>query len=254
MADPFQDALLKTLQAMTDRLDRMERRLANLEVGQRHTVAAAHQASVAGTRQDQALAALQHKLTLPPGWLPPVRGMAASPDFLLALADLVLDRRPARLIEVGSGLTTLILAKAMAAIDAGHLFSLEHRTEDVERTGGMLADRGLSDRVTLIHAPLEGGWAGPQKGGLYYRREAVPDGPFDLVVIDGPPAWEDGQARYPAGEALLDRMGPAGIAVLDDADRPGERDCVERWHRERPTLKFARVPLEKGMVRLWFES
>ena len=56
----------------------------------------------------------------------------------------------------------------------------------------------------------------------------------DLLVVDGPPAFEDGfgLARHPALPVLRGRLAPGATVVLDDIERPGEREVVRRWERE----------------------
>ena len=51
------------------------------------------------------------KFTAP---IPPTRSWAASPDLLLTLVDLVRRYKPQLVVELGSGVSTLIVAKAGA--------------------------------------------------------------------------------------------------------------------------------------------
>src|ERR687891_1928258 len=44
---------------------------------------------------------------------PPFRGWAISPDFAVLLLTQVLTRRPARVVELGSGVSTLVLGYAL---------------------------------------------------------------------------------------------------------------------------------------------
>lgn len=48
---------------------------------------------------------------------------------------------------------------------------------------------------------------------------------FDMVLIDGPPAWQPGTgtSRFPALPDLLERLNRRASIYLDDANRPGER-------------------------------
>ena len=62
------------------------------------------------------------KLSAP---LPPSRGWAASPDFLLTLAHVTKKVRPRLTVELGSGISTLVLAKS----GAKKIISLDHSVE-----------------------------------------------------------------------------------------------------------------------------
>ena len=71
-----------------------------------------------------------------------------------------------------------------------------------------------------------------------------------MLIIDGPPAYLESMARYPAGPLLFNRM-PAGSAVfLDDAFRSGEREIVRKWSVENPSLRVEEISCEKGLVKL----
>jgi len=66
----------------------------------------------------------------------------------------------------------------------------------------------------------------------WYDLDAVPEGPFDLLLVDGPPASVGPEARYPAVPLLLDRLAKDALVVLDDTRRPDERAIGERWAAE----------------------
>ncbi|MCW3064342.1 MAG: Methyltransferase domain, partial [Solirubrobacterales bacterium] len=57
---------------------------------------------------------------------------------------------------------------------------------------------------------------------------------IDLLLVDGPPAFEPEIAlsRYPALPVLAERLAPDATVVLDDIDRPGELAILETWERD----------------------
>src|SRR5690606_5204664 len=65
-------------------------------------------------RPHEALDALRQllKFDLP---LPATRGWAAAPDFLLHLCQRIATHRPKVVVELGSGVSTLVAAAALAA-------------------------------------------------------------------------------------------------------------------------------------------
>jgi hypothetical protein len=99
----------------------------------------------------------------------------------------VVSRRPSRLLEFGSGVTTLVIAHAISEIErsggTSHLYSLEDVPrfhENVKR----LLPAGLARHVTLLCAPKkETRWRDEIWGFCY---ETLPPGPFDFVFVDGP--------------------------------------------------------------------
>lgn len=184
--------------------------------------------------------------------LPASRGWPASPDLLLLLVDLVDRHRPRLVVECGSGLSTLCLALAMRRFGIeGKVIALEHLEEYAEQTRELLRRHGVDDLAEVRTAPLQR----LAVGGLsveWYARDAWQDlAAVDLLFVDGPPSAASPHARYPAVPLFAERLTPGAHVVLDDFQRPEERDVVKRWRRElgdRVTLE--RVPLEKGAALL----
>ena len=197
-------------------------------------------------RQMEALAALYYRLRprLP---LPATRGWAASPDFLLTVADAILERRPATIVECGSGLTTLIAARCVELNGEGRVYSLEHLPEFAERTRTLLARHGLSSVASVVDAPLAD-LALPDWQGAWYRRETFrPPAPIDLLIVDGPPHATSKMARYPAVPAFIDALAPGALVLLDDADRSDERAIARLWLEGHKSLTGIDMPdCEKG--------
>jgi len=198
--------------------------------------------------QLQSLGQLERLLALPQG-LPPLRGWAGSPDFLLQLARHALSARPEVVVECSCGASTVVLARCLQMNGAGHVYSLEHDAFYADQTRRLLDERGLGDWATVLHAPLlpDPAWPSP-----WYDRAVFPAQmqSIDLLVVDGPPNAVGPLARYPALSALASRLGERFHLFLDDADRPQEREVVERWQQELPGLSLQRPRAEKGLAVL----
>jgi len=195
--------------------------------------------------QLQALQALDRLLNLPHS-LPPLRGWAGSPDILLQVAQRALATQPRVVLECSSGASTVVAARCCQLNGQGHVYSLEHEAEYAAKTREHLARQGLSDWATVVHAPLEIG----ADGLAWYRDSALPAEATgaELLVVDGPPAGGDSQARYPALPRLRKRLAPRFALLLDDADRPGEREVVARWLKLDASLGAEWLPCEKGLA------
>lgn len=181
--------------------------------------------------------------------LPPLRGWAGSPDFLLALARVVLLRRPATIVECSSGASTVVVARCCQLLGAGHVYSLENSGEYAAKTRRMLVEQGLESWATVIEAPLvEHELSGERFP--WYELDGLAPERIDLLVVDGPPAALKSLARYPAGPLLLPRLTAEGVVMLDDADRPDEQEIVKRWCAANPDLVAESQPAEKGLVVL----
>jgi predicted O-methyltransferase YrrM len=132
-------------------------------------------------------------------------------------------RRPMRIVEFGSGVSTLVLA-AHAKATGAQLAVYEHLPRYAERTAAMLRDLGLWDESIMRVVPLVPGETGPT-----YARDGrpLPFAEIDFALIDGPPEGEGG--RREVIRDLWPILHPAGRAWLDDAARPGEIKGIDDW-------------------------
>ena len=151
-------------------------------------------------------------------------------------------------MELGSGSSTVVVARCLQLNACGHLFSIEHDPAYAEQTRRLLLQHGLDQWVTLLVAPLERDNV-PQ---LWYSESAIPRDlpPVDILIVDGPPASVGPRAREPAFVRLRERFAPHFLIVVDDADRPDETAMIERWLALDPRLKRTRLPAEKGLTLL----
>jgi predicted O-methyltransferase YrrM len=154
---------------------------------------------------------------------------ALRPEALALVRELIGAGRTS-VLECGSGLSTVTIARSLRTADRGHVHALEHAPEFAATTRAALAEERLDGFATLIDAPLIDGW---------YDRPALarlPDSGVELLLVDGPPAGEPAleRSRYPALPELAGRLAPGAAIVLDDAEREGERWVLERWLAEFP--------------------
>lgn len=220
--------------------------LAKLDHSVRQVKKEVHRDLLAQFAQFEALIGLYRELQLE-RTLPSTRGWAASPDLLLWCWRHVRDQVPTRILECGSGVSTVVLAAACRDNGRGHVISLEHDERYAAVTRAHLEANGLAAWADVRTAPLTDL---PGQDRPWYLMDVVPEGPLDLVVIDGPPGGVDELARLPAIEVLAPRLAPTAVVVLDDADRPGERTIAERWLEEDPEMQLEDLPHEKGTAVL----
>lgn len=147
----------------------------------------ARRSALRATQQLEALDGLYARLHLERGTLPPTRGWAASPDFLTILYDHAARERPEFILECGSGVSTLVLARCLQQIGHGHILSLDHDAAFGERTREHIERLGLSEYAEVCIAPLVPQEIGTQELVWYdLSKVDLPDR-IDLVVVDGPP-------------------------------------------------------------------
>jgi len=200
-------------------------------------------------RQIQALLALNQLLQL--NWaLPPLRGWAASPDFLLLIVEHTRQHQPKVILECSSGASTIALAQSVKLNGKGRVLSLEHDPEYAEKTREELKKQGLQDYATVLDAPLKK-YIFNENQYLWYNFGAqIGDLPIDMLVIDGPPGSLNRLARYPAGPLLLPMLTKNGSVFLDDSDRIDEQEIINLWVTQFSHLCIHQKDCEKGAVIL----
>ena len=173
----------------------------------------------------------------------PWSSAALRPAGLVAVLNDIEVRDRRVVVELGGGVSSVYLARLLASRGAGRLVAVEHDPGWAAWLEGALAREGLDAVARVVRAPLAPhplAWQGE-----WYATRALLDGlpaePIDLLLVDGPPAFEPGTecSRYPALPVLRDRLAPDATVVLDDAGRDGERAVLERWEEETG-LRFER--------------
>ena len=193
-----------------------------------------------GRRRDKA--ALLERLDLPPHALPKLGSWKADVGFLVSIVDHIALHRPAEVVELGAGASTLVAARALQRHGEGHLTAFDQHLDFVEAVRHWLQDHQLAAQVR--HAPLvraEAPWPG-----LWYALDHLPE-QIDLLIIDGPP-WTLHPLVRGSAERLFDRIAPGGTVMLDDAARPGERIVAGRWRKRWPDFEWRMVKGIKGTL------
>ena len=167
--------------------------------------------------------------------LPHLGSWKADTGFLHRIVDAVEELRPANVVELGAGASTLVCAKALQVNGSGTLHSFDQHKGFVDATRQWLKEEGATARLQT--APLRAsvpGWPG-----VWYDLSDLPE-TIDLLIIDGPP-WSVHPYVRGAAECLFDRLSPGAIVLLDDGARPGERIVARRWRERWPDINFELV-------------
>lgn len=184
--------------------------------------------------------------------LPAFGPYTIEPGMVKILEDLISTRRPRHILELGCGLSTVVMVYALEQNGTGTLDALEHDAQYVEQARADLKRHELNHLATIWHAPIRNvvvewdGMAYP-----WYDVKALQDTPqFDFVLIDGPPGHLSHMSRWPAYHVLRSHLAPDVTMVVDDAGRRAEKFMVEHWCRSDRHLFRSDLNTGRGAVLL----
>jgi predicted O-methyltransferase YrrM len=192
-------------------------------------------------------------------WLGPLAAGEAwtlAPDALRFLYRLVLTLAPRHVLELGSGLSTCVLARAAAERSLPcAISSVEHDPVFRGAAARKLEGYGLADDVRIQLAPLVARQGLDRIVPMYQLNPArmASSLPADLVLIDGPPSLLGG--REGTLYQVMDFARPGTLVLLDDASRAQEQSALARWqtHFDR-AIEVALLPgFTRGLAAILIE-
>jgi predicted O-methyltransferase YrrM len=183
-----------------------------------------------GTQAEKAT--LLARLGLAHDALPHLGSWKADTYLLHRIVEEIEERRPQVVVELGSGATSLVIARALEQHGKGSLHSYDQHEPFIREMDKWLAEHRLS--AYFHYAPLT--LRDPAWPGLWYDLPEVP-ARIDMLVIDGPP-WAVHPFARGMADRLFDRIAPGGLVFLDDAARPGERFVARRWRKSQLDFTF----------------
>ncbi|UTJ67714.1 hypothetical protein NLZ08_03900 [Escherichia coli] len=193
-------------------------------------------------------------------------GWPISPDMGVFLLEKIRERNYDAIIEFGSGVSTLLIAKGLMAFNLFKdnedkcFISFDHDEYYFTNTQSLLAYHGVESMVDLYLTPLKE-WSDCTGCYKYYSCEDVlielakriQDGSKRLLVlVDGPLGNTCANARYPALPFMSHFISNHEIDwVLDDAYRDEEKLTAELWKKywSAENIQFTHdfIKNEKGM-------
>lgn len=179
-------------------------------------------------RQVESLLQLLARVDTSARRFPASGGFAMNPDGLLLLSDLVRRRKPKKILEIGSGTSTVWMATFAASVNA-QLISVDHLEEYRKITLRSLRDFGLEAQVDLRLAELAEVEIGGETTKWYNADRFADLYDIDMVIVDGPPESTGPNPRFPAFPLLRDKLSPGALIVVDDLHREQETQMVEKW-------------------------
>ncbi len=161
---------------------------------------------------------------------------AANSDLLDLLMREITDNRPRTIVELGTGTSTLVMAKILDQMGLDtQIYSVEHNPQFARETRRRLEENGLSDRVEIVDAPIIN-----TPFGRYYDLDKLLRSLFsvDLLLVDGPPGNMGPQCRYPALHYFHPLLSGNSTVILNNGRREDERQVARRWTAEYRDLSM----------------
>ena len=136
--------------------------------------------------------------------------LAQDPADLLFLYQAVHARRPIRVLEFGSGQSTLFIAQALRDAGSGHLFSLDADARWLRHSAEMLP-KDLKPFVTFVHSPVI---LNEEYGVPTWQYSVVPEGNWDFVLVDGPEGTRQSTLSCDLVK-LVPALNPGAFGMID---------------------------------------
>lgn len=169
----------------------------------------------------------------------PFTSWSLSPTVILHILNDISINERRNIIEFGSGVSTLYIAKLIKTLKLdAKFYSVESNEEWYLKMKQELAVYNLGDIVTLIYAPLKDVdnefRLHDQK--LWYDTEIILsaiDGKkyMDLIIVDGPFGAITPYVRYSAIPFLQNRLSNNFAIFLDDTNREQEHQIAMLWSK-----------------------
>lgn len=175
---------------------------------------------------------------------------AASTDILGELARTIATKRPLNVVELGSGLSTLVIAAALKRNGAGRVVSIDGDEAYAQKTRDQLALHGLAEWSEVRHAGIDD-IVFENEHRPWYKTDRLLDlREVDLLFVDGPPSTIRADIRYPSLPWFWDRLRSGAYVIVDDAGREAEQSIRAAWQRMFPRAEYEFLPYEKGALRI----
>jgi len=184
-------------------------------------------------------------------------GWPIEEEFAKYFIYKIIVNRPANIVELGSGTSSLIILKTLEKLGYQYkLTSIDSDLNYINNTKNLLIAEDVYDenKVKLVYAPLKEmkvkgeSYKWYDTDGLGFNFEKI-----DLLFIDGPVGGFNKNARYPALNILKKYLKNGSLVILHDAKRPDEIEIVNMWQEEYSEIKnIYKIDTERGGAEIQF--
>jgi predicted O-methyltransferase YrrM len=169
-------------------------------------------------------------------------GHAANYSLLYLVMRCVRELKIHEVLELGAGQTTILLDQAKRALAAEYrVRTIEHDPLWAEKMAELVSHE-------IVQADLSPLAVGGRNINYYDPKAiAVADRKYDLIIVDGPPAFAPAMRYDRTGIATVVeyQLAPEFVIVFDDAERDGEVEAISSCRR---LLRSHGVRVVEGQV------
>ena len=175
-------------------------------------------------------------------------GFVCSPDLLSEIIRKIFILKPRYVLELGSGVSTIIIGKALEKNGFGKLISVEHLKSEYENTNDEIKIHKLEEVCVCNFSPLSEIQINDKKYNWYSIDYDKIEKKIDLMIVDGPPTHSSKEgSRFPALPLLKKYLSDDFEILVDDSKRKDEKMILDQWSKLYPELKFDHINLERGL-------
>jgi len=174
------------------------------------------------------------------------------PSGLVKILNEIIVNNRSNIVECGSGISTVYIGLLLKKLKRGKLLTVEDDQMWIVTLKKMIEQEGLSDVVTIIHAPLVKSDFAIDNNKWYDIHKIEPiikDTKIDLLLVDGPLAYkkECKLSRYPAAYFFKKFFADNFSIILDDINRSGEKFILKKWQNDLK-INFTLNIIEGGIA------
>jgi hypothetical protein len=181
--------------------------------------------------------------------LPIMHEWRVSSDFAHATLASLLEKGEGSVIDIGSGISTLLFGYGVKMNGGGKVISLEHNKEYYEKSKALIKAHELEEFCELYFCPLKEYVLDGEKWLWYDITDIQFPDDIALVSVDGPPGGTQYMARYPAIPILEKFITDKTSIYLDDAYRNEEAEISKKW-KMKFSLSSQLIKAHKGIFKL----
>jgi len=159
------------------------------------------------------------------------------PASIRAILNEMIIHEKYRVIEFGSGISTLYISKIMENAEEGHITSIEHDENWLRVVNKYLDKMEISNNTYSLERVNLTKYDGRKDVYEWYNVDRIDkltkDEGYELVLVDGPVGSKSedmyNMERYPALPNIIENLSNDFVVFLDDTRRPGEKHIERDW-------------------------